>query len=281
MRDPFTRMPRLSEAEFIILRDLIHEQLGLYYQNNKRDALEDKLLPLVVERNFESFLDYYYLLKYDTSAENEWLKVTDVLRVTETYFWREIDQITTLINVLLPEYFSQPRVRTLRIWSAACSTGEEPLSIAIALQEAGWFNRASIEIVASDLSQTAVAKAKQGIYRTYALRNLPAYLRGKYFQAEPNGMWRILPEIHACVRWTTANITVRQDIAQLAQVPFIFCRNVFIYFSNDMVKKTVSQFFELMPTPSYLFVSASESLLKSTTDFELQEMSGTFIYVKQ
>lgn len=274
-------MPRLSEAEFTILRDLIHEHLGLYYQNNKRDVLEDKLSSLIVEHSSGSFLDYYYFLKYDTSAENEWLKVTDALRVTETYFWREIDQVATLVDILLPKFFAQPRARTLRIWSAACSTGEEPLSIAIALREAGWFKRASIEIVASDLSQTAIAKAKQGVYRSHALRNLPAHLRDKYFQPEPNNLWRISPEIHACVRWTTANITVRQDIAYLAPVNFIFCRNVFIYFSSDMIKKTVSQFFELMPTPSYLFVSTSESLLRSTTDFELQEIGGTFIYVKQ
>lgn len=275
------RTPRLTEAEFTILRDLIHEQLGLFYQNGKRDMLEDKLLPLVIERGFESFLDYYYFLKYDTSVASEWHKITDVLRVTETYFWREIDQINTLIKVLLPAYFAQPRARTLRIWSAACSTGEEPLSIAIALQEAGWFKRASIEIVASDLSQSALAKAKQGKYRSHALRNLPVYLRDKYFQQETTNEWRIAPEIHASVRWMTANITVRQDIATLGTAPFIFCRNVFIYFSSDMIKRTVRQFFELMPTPGYLFVSTSESLLKATTDFELQEIGGTFIYVKQ
>jgi chemotaxis protein methyltransferase CheR len=272
---------KLSETEFTILRDLIHERTGIFYQNNKRDLLEDKLSPLVIERGFSSFLDYYYLLKYDSvEAHQEWKTVTDVLRVPETFFWREIDQIQGLVDVLVPQYFSTARTEPLRIWSAACSSGEEPLSIAMALNEAGWFDKASIEIMASDISFQAIRKAQQGIYRGYAMRNLPKELQVKYFQREQDN-WRISSTLLSRIKWKTANLTSKNEIAQLAFSHVIFCRNVFIYFSDNKIRQTVRSFFEFMPQQGYLFVGSSESLLKITTDFELQEINGAFVYVKR
>jgi len=275
-----TKKLSLSEPEFNILRDLIHERLGTFYQNSKRELLEDKLSSLVIERGFDSFLDYYYLLKYDSAeAEGEWLQVMNALRVPETFFWREIDQIHALVNILVPSYFASKPQEPLRIWSAACSSGEEPLTIAMALTEAGWLQRVPIEIIASDISEPAVDKARQGIYRQYSLRNLSEELRAKYFQPEQD-KWRIKPELVAKVKWHTANLISRTEIAPLASASVIFCRNVFIYFSEERIRKTVRMFFELMPTRAYLFVGASESLLKITTDFDLQEIGGAFVYVK-
>jgi chemotaxis protein methyltransferase CheR len=275
-----TKKLLLSEPEFTILRDLIHERLGSFYQNNKRELLEDKLSSLVIERGFDSFLDYYYLLKYDSvEAENEWIQVMNALRVPETFFWREIDQIHALVKVLVPDYFASKPQEPLRIWSAACSSGEEPLTIAMALHEAGWLERAPIEIIASDISKSAITRACQGRYRHYSLRNLPAEFRDKYFQAEQD-KWRIMPELVAKIKWHTANLIVRTEIAPFASASIIFCRNIFIYFSEEMIRKTVRTFFELMPTRAYLFVGASESLLKVTTDFDLQEIGGAFVYVK-
>ena len=146
----------LSPGAFSLLRDLIHERTGLYYGDEKRDLLADKLSPLVVETGFENFLDYYYLLKYDADAAQHWDRLMDALSVQETYFWREVDQIHALVKVLVPAYAERHPNRPIRIWSAACATGEEPLTIAMALQEAGWFDRTAIEIHASDASSQAL-----------------------------------------------------------------------------------------------------------------------------
>ncbi len=272
---------KLSPTEFAILRDLIAEHTGLCFNDHKRDLLEDKLSSLVLERGFSSFLDYYYLLKYDAAvAVEEWSLLTETLRVPETYFWREFDQIQALVRTILPQYVAlNPRL-PLRIWSAVCSTGEEPLTIAMALNEAGWFERIDIEIIASDISRQAIEKARQGLYRGYSLRNLSPALQAKYFTAEQN-LWRIIPEIHQRVKWTNANLISKTEIASLARAHFIYCRNVFIYFSESTVRQTVKQFFDFMHTPGYLFVGASESLLKLTTDFDLQEINGAFVYVKR
>ncbi|EDN66307.1 MCP methyltransferase, CheR-type [Beggiatoa sp. PS] len=191
-----------------------------------------------------------------------------------------MDQIHGLVDVLVPQYFSTTRTEPLRIWSAACSSGEEPLSIAIALNEAGWFDKVPIEIMASDISLQTIRKAQQGIYRHYAMRNLPENLRTKYFQREQD-TWRISPTLLSRIKWKTANLTTKNEIAQLAFAHVIFCRNVFIYFSDHKIRQTVQTFFDFMPQQAYLFVGSSESLLKITTDFELQEIGGAFVYVKR
>jgi chemotaxis protein methyltransferase CheR len=269
----------LSDSAFTLLRDLIHERIGLFYENGKSDLLKDKLSALVIERGFNSFLDYYYLLKYDAAGESEWRRVTDALSVPETYFWREMDQVHALVNVIVPQYFSTGGARPLRIWSAACATGEEPLSIAMALNEGGWFDRAPIEIYASDASDASIEKARAGLYRERSFRSLPPRLREKYF-SEGRGGWRVAPGLHARVNWAVANLMDERDVGRFATSPIIFCRNVFIYFSDDTIRKTVRLFAERMPEPGYLFIAAAESLLRLTTQLQFKEIGGAFVYVK-
>ncbi|HKX31169.1 MAG TPA: protein-glutamate O-methyltransferase CheR [Blastocatellia bacterium] len=270
-------LPRGAEA---LLCDLIHERTGLFFDTGKQDLLIDKLAPLVVERGFNSFLDYYYWLKYDAGAEQEWGQVMDALSVQETYFWREIDQVTALVEILMPELIARFGQKGVRIWSAPCATGEEPLTIAMALNEAGWFDRAQIEIYGSDASRGAIEKAQQGFYRPRSFRNLSPALRDKYFQAEDGG-WRVKPDLHARIQWRVTNLINHDEARRMAAVPVIFCRNVFIYFSAEMVRRTVRLFAELIPRSGYLCVGSSESLLKLTDDFELQEIGGAFIYVRK
>jgi chemotaxis protein methyltransferase CheR len=268
----------LPDNAFFLLRDLIHARTGLFYDDGKRDLLADKLSPLVVERGFNSFIDYYYLLKYDAAAGEAWHNLIEALSVQETYFWREVDQIKALADVLVPQQFA-PEGKTLRIWSAACATGEEPLSIAIALNEGGWFERLPIEIKATDASRSAIEKARLGLYRGRSFRTLPASLRERYFTEEGSG-YRVAPHIHGRVSWAQANVMDEAAIAAYARAPVIFCRNLFIYFSPESVGRTISRFHQHMPVPGYLFVGVSESLLRVTVDFRLEEIGGSFVYVK-
>ncbi len=265
-----------------LLRDLIHERTGLYFDNGRGDILTDKLAPLVVERGFASLLDYYYLLKYDEAARDEWLNVMDALSVPETYFWREMDQVRALVEWVVPRWFAAPGAGPLKIWSAACATGEEPLTIALALKEAGWLGRVPIEIRASDASTAAVAKARRGIYRERSFRNLPAHLRDKYFTQEgATKTWRLNANVHGAVEWRVANLMNEAEVAPLAAAHVIFCRNVFIYFSDQTISRTVRSFAANIRPPGYLFVAAAESLLKLTTEFELQEVGSAFVYVRR
>ncbi len=269
----------LPEAAFALLRDLIHERVGLFYDNGRRDVLADKLSQRVVDCGFNSFLDYYYLLKYDEDAAQEWQRVMDVLAVPETYFWREIDQVRALVERVLPEHVARAPLAPFRIWSAACCSGEEPISIAIALNEAGWFGRARIEIVATDASPAAIERARRGLYRERSFRALPGELRAKYFSKEA-GEWRVDADVQSRITYDTFNL-LQRDIGRFAGAHAIFCRNVFIYFSAEAIGKVAQRLFEQMPAPGYLFLGASESLLRHGSAFELLEAGGAFVYVKK
>jgi chemotaxis protein methyltransferase CheR len=271
---------RLSDAEFKILRDLIRERTGIHYEIDRRDILADKLSSRAVERGFETFIDYYYLLKYGPEAEDEWGHVLDALSVPETYFWREMDHVRALVDVVLPQIVAAGAPSPLRIWSAACATGEEPLTLAIALDEARWFDRLPIEILASDGSVRNIEKARLGVYRERSFRSLPPEIRDKHFRPAGGG-WRAAPQLHDRIRWSVANLAVSADIARMMPASVIFCRNVFIYFSADAIAQTVRAFSEGMKKPAYLFVGVSESLIRHTSDFELREIAGTFVYCRR
>src|SRR5687768_15085574 len=272
----------VSETGLPLLRELIHERTGLVYDDTRSELLSDRLAPLVVARGFRSFLDFYYLLKYDErSADRDWLDVMNALSVQETYFWREIDQIRALTCHVLPELARSAARRPIRIWSVPCATGEEPLTIAMALEEAGWFQRAPIEIHASDASSSAIAKAQAARYRERSFRATPPHLREKYF-TEDNGIFAPLPSLRARITsWSVVNLMDSAAVRPHASSAAIFCRNAFIYFSRESVTRVVNTFEDAMPTPGFLFVGASESLVSVTNRLALEDVDRAFVYVKR
>ena len=153
-----------------IFRELVHERLGLFYEAAQFDQVADRLAPLVVERGLASFMDYYYLLKY-SDDEAEWGRVMDALAVPETYFWRESDQLRAMVEHVVPVLTEELRGRPLHIWSVPCAGGEEPLTLAMMLEEARWFDRAPIQILGSDASRAAVARAEGGRGRPPPVRD--------------------------------------------------------------------------------------------------------------
>jgi chemotaxis protein methyltransferase CheR len=264
-----------------VLLELVHERTGLFFDNGRSDLFAERMAPLVVQRGFRSFLDLYYLLKYDeTAAQDGWRQVLDALSVPETYFWREIDQIRGVVCRVVPELARRSR-GPIRIWSAPCATGEEPLTIAMALEEAGWFDRAWIEINGSDGSPAAIARAQAGRYRPRSMRALPASLKEKYFVAEGDTFTPRAQLSRRISSWSVVNLMQPEDIAPFARSPIVFCRNAFIYFSPQAIKRVVDHLAALMPVPGYLCVGASESLLNVTNAFSLEELDGAFVYAKR
>jgi chemotaxis protein methyltransferase CheR len=243
------------------------------------ELMVSKVSELMAERGIDSPLDYFYLVKYEEAVGGEWLNLVNAISVRESYFWREHDQLRALVNVVIPCLADSTR-KPIRIWSAACASGEEPVSIAMTLAETGWLDRIPLEIHASDLSPFAIATAERGVYRERAFRTLPPDLRQRYFT--PAGQdWKVNADLHRRIQWHHANLTNESDIDQLARSHVIFCRNVFIYFSEATIRKVVKVLAERMPRPGYLFVGAAESLLKLTSQFQLQQIEGAFVYVSE
>ena len=207
----------------------------------------------------------------------------NALSVQETYFWREVEQIQGLSqHDPAGAAFAPIPTRPLRIWSVPCATGEEPLTIAMVLNEDGWFNRVPIEIHASDASSAAIDKARAGRYRERSFRALPPALREKYFIAErQRGAAGAVAAALASPRGASSTSWRRTRSRRQAGAPVIFCRNAFIYFSPQSVKAVVDAFADAMPSPAYLFVGASESLLNVTDRFMLEDVNRAFVYVKR
>ena len=266
---------RVPEGISRLLRDLIHNRTGLFFEDSRMGLLLEKLEPLAQRRGCHSFLEYYYALK--DNDRGEWDLAWDALSVQETYFFREAPQINALTTIIVPAWF-QKSALPFHIWSAACATGEEPYTIAIALAEAGLAGH-PIDIVASDASPAALAKARSGIYRERSFRALPPGLREKYFQPVPEG-WQLSPEIMGRVTFLRANLLEPGEIAPLARVQAVFCRNVFIYFSPHSIRVALAVMAVRMAPGGCLFVGASESLLRLTTDYELKEIGGALVYVR-
>jgi chemotaxis protein methyltransferase CheR len=261
-----------------LLRDLIHEHTGIFFDNDRWDTLLDKLRGRALANGCRSYLDYFYVLKNEVPGGPEWLRVMDACSVQETYFWRESAQIEALVGRVVPAWFQRHRHR-LHIWSAACASGEEPVSIAIALREAGWADH-PISIHASDASEMALGKARAGLYRERSFRSLPPELRARYFDPPAAAGSQLRRELLPTITYQRANLVMPAEIAHRAEAPVIFCRNVFIYFSADAIRRTVASFAEHMPAGGQLFVGAAEPLHKLTRDFELHEMGEAFVYVR-
>jgi chemotaxis protein methyltransferase CheR len=273
-------VPKLDDKAIQILADLIESQTGLLFENSRTDLLVDRLMPLVIERGLESFLDYYYLLKYDSQAEIEWRRVETALAVNETYFWREFDQIETAVKVLIPALQASRPGIPVRIWHAGCATGEEPYSLAIALDMESRFAKGKIEISATDINADALAWARAGIYRNRSFRALPQPIYNTYFTPISNTQSALSDDIRGRVHFSHLNLKDRRMMALRKNYDIIFCRNVFIYFSPAAIKQVVDDFYESLNRPGYLFVAAVESLLRLTTRFKFVDIGNVFGYSK-
>jgi len=271
--------PSLPDSLYVLLRDLIVERTGVLFDEPKRTLLADKLCGLVTSNGLTSLLDYYYLLRYDDPAGNHLADLMDRLAVPETFFWRQSEQLQAIADIVAPAHFAKHPDRALRIWSAACCTGEEPISAAIALAETGQLQPGAVEIVATDGSRAMVERARRGEYGERSFRQLPDKLRERYF--EPVGdRWRPLDALRRDIRWGVANLARPADVHRFAAADVILCRNVFIYFADDAIRDVVRIFHNTMPPDGYLFLGAAESLTRLGVDLQLAEVGGAFAYVK-
>jgi len=266
----------LSPQVFAILGALIEERMGLHYDVHERELLAERVSGRAVERGFESLLDYYYFLRYDPGANAELTLLADSLVVNETYFFRELSPLKVLVGEHLPRLLA--RGAKPRIWCAACSTGEEPLTLAMLLDEANILDRVSI--VASDISTRALTHAQANLFRRRSLRSLPEGVVGRWLEGDEDGM-RVAPHIARAVTWQRINLVDEQAPAELGMFDVIICRNVLIYFRDQTIAQVVDRFWQKLTPEGLLLVGASESLLRFEVPFVCEETRGSFFYRKQ
>ena len=270
----------LPDDVFRLLRDSIYKRTGMWFADSAKYLLQKRLSPRAKELNFDSFQKYFYFLQYDPRAEGEFDQIYDLVTTNETYFFREPAQLAAFAEEIIPDILARKSIRKIRIWSAGCSSGEEPYSIAMLLSERGFYGHAVFEIFASDINQAVLSKARRGLYRENAFRATDPGVRERYFARDADGSWRISDEIRNRVSFGRLNLYDEPRVSLLGHVDIIFCRNVIIYFDESSKRVVVGNFYNRLVDGGYLLLGHSESLISLSTQFKLRHLKNDMVYQK-
>lgn len=251
----------ISDAEFRQLRDLIRERFGIYYDDTKQFLLQSRLQTRLIKRSVPDFNAYFRFLTTSPERQNEWDELASVLSNNETYFFRERAQLEVLSNEVVADAVKSGG--KLRVWSSACSTGEEPFSLGMTLLETHKLPASQIHIKASDISPRVLERCKVGFYRDLSFRATPPELIQKYFRPFENG-FLIADEVKRLVDFFRINLLDEHAVATQGPVDAIFCRNVLIYFDKPTQKRVVEAFAKALRPRGYLFLGHAESIMRLT-----------------
>ncbi len=272
----------LSDEEFRLIRDLIYSHCGLYFDSDATYLLEKRLSKRLQLHQLSGFKDYYHFLKYNRKKDQELSDIMDILTTNETYFFREAFQLKAFTEEIIPalrEMKMKSGDRTLRIWSAGCSSGEEPYTIAMLLLDMGGFAGWNVEIIGTDISQRVIQQARKGLYGKSSFRVTDdSYIR-RYF-SEQDGMYRVNDKVRELVTISHLNLLDANRIAFLGRMDIIYCRNVIIYFDQVARRKVIDSFFRTLRDGGYLLLGHSESLMNISTAFTLKHLKNDMVYQK-
>jgi chemotaxis protein methyltransferase CheR len=256
----------VTPATFQFVKDFVKKQSGLDLGEDKRYLVENRLMPIARLKQFKDINDLVTNLQQKGDPELARM-VTEAMTTNESFFFRDVKPFDQFKALVLPHLIkTRAGTKSIRIWSAACSTGQEPYSLAMILREyasqiAGW----RIEIIGTDLSTDVLEKAKAGSYSQFEVqRGLPIQLLVKYFKQ--NGeRWQIDPGIRAMVQYKMFNLL--QDPVSLGRFDVVFCRNVLIYFDNLTKGQVLGQISKQMPDDGFLYLGGAETVLGVTEKF--------------
>lgn len=270
----------MTREEFRLLRDLVYEYCGIFFQDEVKYLLERRLNARLREHTLKSFNEYYRYLRYSPSRSRELEEIVELLTTNETYFFREEYQLKAFSEEILPEIARQNTgSKRLRIWSAGCSTGEEAYTIAILLRETPELRDWDVEIFANDISRKVIQRARKGVYGRSSFRSIGDAFHARYFR--PQGEhYVVTDELRSLVSFGQLNLLDDEMLQLIGKVDVIFCRNVLIYFDRPARLRVLSTFYDKLNERGYLLLGHSESLMNVSTDFELVHLKNDLVYRK-
>lgn len=257
----------MNSKDFQLFGDIVKSRSGLVLTEEKIYLLESRLVPLARRRGLENLVALAdEVRRYNDERLLE--EITEAMTTNETFFFRDTKPFDTFRDVVLPQLLlARAAKKSLRIWNAACSTGQEPYSLAMLLKEeaakmAGW----RVEIMATDISHEVLEKAKAGLYSQFEVqRGLPIQLLMKHFQ-QVGEMWQIDSSIRAMVKFQPKNLL--EDLGNLGKFDVIFCRNVLIYFDQPTKSQVLSQVHNILADDGALFLGGAETVLGICDSFK-------------
>lgn len=276
---------KISDSNFEILRDFIYNYCGIYFHTGRKYFLESRLARRMEARGLKDYADYYKLLRNGAEGPGEIKQLLIEITTNETCFFRNTQQIAALERQIFPEIIEAKKkigFKKLRIWSAGSSSGEEPYTFAMILQEkrATLLKDWVIEIVGTDISDKVLAQAKEGTYNNYSVRNMTEYYRKKYFKEESAGVFNIIPEVKKMVNFSSLNLFDDSRMVFMKSFDIIICSNVLIYFDAPAKAKIVQHFYNNLQPYGYFFLGQSESLHSVNDKFKTVHFPGGFAYKK-
>ena len=270
----------LDIEEFRLLRDFIYQYCGLYFAEESKYLLEKRLNKRLTELRLSSFRDYYFQLRYGQQREAELATAIDLLTTNETYFFREEFQLKTFKEEVIPELVDEKERRgdrILRIWSAGCSSGEEPYTLAMLLLEEPLLRDWTVEIIGTDICQRVLSTAREGLYGQNSFRAMTETYRQRYF-SQVGQKWQIDDRVRSVVSISHLNLFDTNRVRLLGKMDAIFCRNVIIYFDLDAKRRVIKSLHGSLHPGGYLLLGHSESLMNISTDFRLRHFANDMLY---
>ena len=253
----------LSGHLFDKIRLLIRDKTGIYFQDNKQYLLQSRLKTRLTQLNLDSFESYFEYLSHPANKA-EFGRMVSAITINETYFFRSQEQFNIIQNTILPrliEHKQETPNPVIKIWSTACSTGDEPYTLALIINH--YFKKRypkyRFEILASDIDTDIIAKAKRGLYSAYAVRNIPSFLLNAYF-SKNNETFQISDEIRQMVTFKKINLSDRLEMIRIHGVDLAICANVLIYFPSDIRQNVVNSIYNCLNSSGYFMVGFSETL---------------------
>jgi chemotaxis protein methyltransferase CheR len=270
----------MSEEEFRLLRDLVHQHCGIWFRDETRYLLERRLAPRLEALGIRGFLAYHRFLRFDPGRAAELQAAIDLLTTNETYFYREPPQLDALAREILPRIARERAAeRSLRILSAGCSTGEEPYTIAVLVKESRLFEGWNVEIHGCDISTRCIEHARAGVYGEHSFRNAEAEPMRRWFHLR-GGKWAVDDAIRRMVRFGRENLLDPRALALAPRLDVLVCRNVMIYFDVAARKQVLRTFHGKLRDGGWLLLGHAETLINLTADFEIVHLRNDLVYRK-
>ena len=270
----------MSDEEFRLLRDLVYEYCGIHVPHSMKFLFERRLRTRLPILNLKSFRDYYRLLKYAPDTRNEFDQIMERITTNETYFFREDYQLKAFSEEILPQLMEdRSAADPIRIWSAGCSSGEEPYTIAMLIDEHPMSPRYAFDIFGNDISRKVLRIAREGVYRQSSFRQTDeSYIR-RYFDKYDNG-YKLRDTIRNRVIFGHLNLMDEAALSLVSNVDVVFCRNVMIYFSAESRSRLLAILHSKIRPGGYLLLGHSESLVNASSGFELTPLKNDIVYRK-
>lgn len=272
----------LTDEEFRLLAAFIYDHAGLYFDGGSRFLLESRLQNRLKEHHFDSFLKYYHYLLYHQDRLAELNRMIDIVTTNETYFYRERNQLDAFAEEILPEMAQRNSgKKSLRIWSAGCSTGEEPYTLAILCSESGLFDESwQVDIIGTDISQRVLKTARKAVFSQSSFRATDGEAIERYFDRTEDGKYSLDDSIRNMVHFGHLNLMDEKMMGLIRECDIIMCRNVIIYFDQNAKARAINSFYRKLVPGGYLLLGHSESLMNITTVFKLKHLTRVMVYQK-